>query len=213
MLSTCSNSSCLLCGEESWQDTATPLTRDSWGHEHTERNKSIVWRAATVAPACWPFDRHHHQLFAPRSSVDSHSPPPTQGQPQTSCGSSDGSWCVAAGSLRMSSLRVLLSISIFVWLLRTRRKKTDGSNKFLLTYHKGLIHKPIVESLPCARCECHTNTKIPIPRTKTRSQTHFQGVPWLFQELIIINVTPTSPPQQPLPRSMDGTKCPASRSF
>lgn len=36
-VSPCSNSSCLVYDGESWEDTATPVTRGSWGHEHTKR--------------------------------------------------------------------------------------------------------------------------------------------------------------------------------
>lgn len=84
-------------------------------------------RQSVLMLTLWP---HHHQLFAPKTGVDSHSSLPPQTQPQTSGGSSDRSSCVAyhrrspSGSLRTSSLRVLLSISTSFCII-TDKDTTD----------------------------------------------------------------------------------------
>lgn len=177
---------------ESREDTATPVTRGSWGREHTERNGSIVWRAATVGPARWPFDRMVISClplslaWTPALLLPSRLSRKHPVVPQTGHRVSHVTGFSARARIHCTS-----SISTWFCWINTNKETTDRRPQYV-SFH-----------LP----------KIPISRTKTRSQTHVHGVPWLFREPRIINVAPTSPPHQPLPRSMDGVKGSAFRSF
>lgn len=67
-----------------------PGTLGSWTHWAQWKHCLESRDSGSCMLTLWP---HHHQLFAPKSGVDPH--PPLQTQPQTSCGCSDWSTCVA----------------------------------------------------------------------------------------------------------------------